>query len=253
MHISVKKKIINMKVSPETTPQERSQLTLKLSKRNAILAQKLREKRNLASRAEMLERLARINFKNYQNFSLEEKFQFAANGYCFRNNPNVPAIEICETTIKTAKGMGKGIIVGKAMKELPPGFIILYSYDRIEEKRGRGIQRHYQVQISGKRYMYLHTQPDSRHKYRLANFINAALPEEAEPEKCLSVISEQNMKKVQCKLQWTTKDVSAATKLRFPAHVIVLDTIPQGNELLMRYGSLHRLKPCKRATRRLCG
>jgi len=237
----------------EVTHQERSQLTKKLNKRNAILAQKLREKRNLASQADMLERLARINFENYQKFNLEEKFQFAANGYCFGNNPNVPAIEICETTIKTPKGMGKGIIVGKAMKELPPGFIILYSYDRIEGKRGHGIQRHYQVQLSGRRYMYLHTQPDSRYKYGLANFINAALPDDADLGKCLSVISEQNMKKIQCKLQWTTKDVSAATKLRFPAHVIVLDTIPQGHELLMRYGSLHRLKPPKEATRKVRG
>jgi len=101
--------------------------------------------------------------------------------------------------------------------------------------------------------MYLHTQPDSRYKYGLANFINAALPDDADLGKCLSVISEQNMKKIQCKLQWTTKDVSAATKLRFPAHVIVLDTIPQGHELLMRYGSLHRLKPPKEATRKVRG
>jgi len=233
------------KTNSEINRDEYSQHKKKLNKRNAILARKLREKRNEASQADMLNRLARINFQNYQSFSVEEKFQFAAKGYCFKNNPTIPAIEMCETTIKTPKGMGKGVIVGKALKELPPGFIILCSYDRIEKKPGRGIQRHYQVEIKGKKYMYLHTKPDPRYAYGLANFINSALNRKADPDICLHTTTSQNMKKAQCKLRWTTKGVTPETKARFPAHVIVLDTIPQGNELLMKYGSKHILKARK--------
>jgi hypothetical protein len=216
----------------------------KLSQRKKRTARKLREKRIEISKADILKRLPSINFRNYQKFNLEEKFQFAANGYCFKNNPNIAAIEIFETTIKTSKGMGKGVKVGKAMKELPPGFIILCSYDRIINKPGRHIQLNYQVNITGNRYMQLHTQPDPRRAYGLLNFINTALPRKADPEKSLSTITDQDMKKNQCKLRWTIKGVAPKTKARFPAHAIVLDTIPQGDELLMKY-KLHKPKTLK--------
>jgi len=64
------------------------------------------------------------NLQNYVLMSMDEKFDFALRGYCFENNPDVPAIEICTTTLDAPEDRRRGVQVGKALRFLPKGFII---------------------------------------------------------------------------------------------------------------------------------
>jgi len=113
------------------------------------------------------------NLKKYRKMSMDQRFDFALGGFCFANNPEVPAIQLCTTTLDAPEDRRRGVRVGEALPFLPEGFIILYSEIGRSDLPEDGIQRFYQVGIKGGRCMQIHTDPDPKKIHGLANFINA--------------------------------------------------------------------------------
>ena len=105
--------------------------------------------------------------------------------------------------------------------------------------KSTGIQRFYQVEIPGNRYLQLDLMPVN--ESGRANFINSALRPKDNLDEALSVQTSQNMKEVQCELIWSKTGFSKRMKERYPAYVKVIKAIPQGDELLMRYGSSYKM------------
>jgi len=181
------------------------------------------------------------NEELYSTFDINQRIAFAANGYCFDHQPDIPAIELFTTTIITEPGRNRGIRVGKALERLPPGFIILYSMENITNTPADGIQRQYQVYLPGNRYMQIHTEPST--PFGLANFINSTIPKEGNPASLLTEITDQNMKVAQCELTYSThRNISPENKNLYPAYVKVKREIPQGHELLMSYGPSYHFR-----------
>jgi hypothetical protein len=208
----------------------------KITKRNIARAKKARTERNHA--LEMAS-LRFDNLERYKSMKMRGKICFARNGYSFANNPNEPAIEIFETGLDTPEGMNRGIRVGKGFPELPANFIILYSHNKVNTKKSTDNQRHYQVEIVGKQYISLHTEPTE--PFGLANFINCALQPSANPATAISPITNQDMRQAQCELKRSQTGFSKEMREKYPSYVKTMKKIPQGHELLMRYGSSHRL------------
>ena len=179
------------------------------------------------------------NLKKYRKMSMDKKFDFALGGYCFANNPGVPAIQLCTTTLDAPEGRRRGVQVGEALPFLPKGFIILYSEIGRSDLPEDGIQRFYQVGIKGGRCMQIHTDPAKIHG--LANFINAGSVSTKPGKVLLRPDLPQNMAIAQCTLhKSTTGQLSPAYREEFPAYVQTAENIPQGHELLMMYGSAHK-------------
>ena len=179
------------------------------------------------------------NLKKYRKMSMDKKFDFALGGYCFANNPGVPAIQLCTTTLDAPEGRRRGVQVGEALPFLPKGFIILYSEIGRSDLPEDGIQRFYQVGIKGGRCMQIHTDPTKIHG--LANFINAGSVSTKPGKVLLRPDLPQNMAIAQCTLhKSTTGQLSPAYREEFPAYVQTAENIPQGHELLMMYGSAHK-------------
>jgi hypothetical protein len=222
------------------TPKRIREIVQKIWKfRNDRKNANRKAKKAKAAAEEFSARLKRINLRNYRKMSLQEKFEFAAGGYRFTNNPGEPCIKIGQTNLRTPPGRNRGVRVGLALDELPEGFVILYSHYSISTTPSRNEQRHYQVGLPGGRYMKIHTRPTE--PFGLANFINSALPGDTSIEVALDPVVGQNMKNAQCVLKHTIQGVTADLKERFPAYVQTMQAIPQGHELLMRYGSSYRL------------
>jgi hypothetical protein len=179
------------------------------------------------------------NLKKYRKMSMDKKFEFALGGYCFANNPGVPAIQLCTTTLDAPEGRRRGVQVGEALPFLPKGFIILYSEIGRSDLPEDGIQRFYQVGIKGGRCMQIHTDPTKIHG--LANFINAGSVSTKPGKVLLRPDLPQNMAIAQCTLhKSTTGQLSPAYREEFPAYVQTAENIPQGHELFMMYGSAHK-------------
>jgi len=197
------------------------------------------KKRRLAARRF---RLPWDNLKRYNAMSIDEKFEFALGGYRFPNNPGVPAIKLCRTVLNAPEDKKRGVMVGEALPHLPKIFIILYSKKSITTVPAGGIQRFYQIGISGKRYMQIHTRPCTRHG--LANFVNAAVGRDVDLTIALSEETTQNMKRAQCSLQRSTSGrICQAYREAYPAYLRVDRPVDRGQELLMIYGSSFKLSP----------
>jgi len=181
------------------------------------------------------------NLKKYRKMSMDQRFDFALAGYCFANNPGVPAIQLCTTTLNAPEGRRRGVQVGEALPFLPEGFIILYSELGRSDLPEDGIQRFYQVGIKGGRCMQIHTDPDPEQIHGLANFINAGSVSTKPGKVLLRPDLPQDMSIAQCTLlQSTTGYLSPAYREKYPAYVRAAENIPQGHELLMMYGSSHK-------------
>jgi len=204
-------------------------------KRNKIRIANAKEKRAVIRAI----KLPWKNLKKYKKMSIDAKFDFALAGYCFDNNPKVPAIEICTTTLDAPEGRRRGVRVGRALPFLPEGFITLYSEIGRSTYPHDGIQRCYQVGIKGGRYLQIHTDPAKVHG--LANFINSGSVS-AKPGRVLPDRDDpQNMTIAQCALyRSTTGYLSQEYRELYPAYVRAEENIPQGHELLMIYGSTHK-------------
>jgi hypothetical protein len=140
------------------------------------------------------------NLKKYRKMSMDKKFDFALGGYCFANNPGVPAIQLCTTTLDAPEDRRRGVQVGEALSFLPKGFIILYSEIGRSDLPEDGIQRFYQVGIKGGRCMQIHTDPDPEQIHGLANFINAGTVSTKPGKILLRPDLPQNMAIAQCTL-----------------------------------------------------
>jgi hypothetical protein len=210
----------------------------KIQKRKKRSAEILREKRKKAREEALAASLAASNRRIYETYNFGQRIEFALNGYCFENNPGVPAIELCETTLNTTEGMGRGVRVGRGFDFLPENFIVLYSMTGTSITPADGIQRLYQVQLGKHRFMQIDTEPTE--PYGLANFINAAVGRDEDLNVALRERTSQNMKVVQCELITSVGHMSLEHQRRFPAYVKVTRPIPRGDELLMLYGSLYR-------------
>jgi len=181
------------------------------------------------------------NLKKYRKMSMDQRCDFAVAGYCFDNNPGVPAIQLCTTTLDAPEGRRRGVQVGEALPFLPEGFIILYSEIGRSDLPEDGIQRFYQVGIKGGRCMQIHTDPDPEKIHGLANFINAGSVSTKPGKVLLRPDLPQDMAIAQCTLhKSTTGYLSPAYREKFPAYVRAAENIPQGHELLMMYGSAHK-------------
>jgi len=173
--------------------------------------------------------------------SMDEKFEFALQGYCFENNPEVPAIEICTTTLEAPEGMTRGVQVGEALPFLPEGFIILYSEIGRRDTPEDGIQRFYQIGIKGGLCMQIHTDPDTENIHGLANFMNSGSVSATRRKSKPGPDDAQDMTVAQCALyKSTTGNLSLEYREEYPAYVRVVENIPRGHELLMIYGTSHR-------------
>ena len=51
------------------------------------------------------------NLKTYNSWLVPDKLAFAMNNYRFPNNPDVPAVELFESTIRMNEGISRGIKV----------------------------------------------------------------------------------------------------------------------------------------------
>jgi len=222
--------------SPDNTNHDNKRNNSRDAQRKKLKAEKnmTREKQ----RAEH-ERIRSDNLIKYNSMSLPAKIRFACAGYCFRNNPSEPAVELSTTTMKTAEGMNRCVIAGPALPELPIGFIILYSHYEISEEESTDIQRRYQVSLHTKKIMKIHTEPAT--KYGLANFINCAQNENRGKKKKKMTSSEQNMCLANCELVRSQQGLNKRMRKKYPAYVKVTKPIAPGDELLMHYGNSYRM------------
>ena len=206
-----------------------------MEKRRKIDANKARLKYQLKKAREQQQ--ARL--RRYEQLNLRGKIEYAENGYRFGDEE--PAIELCQTIFNAPENMGRGIRVGKSLGKLPIGFMILYSHYEKTAELATDIQRFYQVAIPGNLYMRCHNNQVAA--YGLANFINSALRRKDDVSLALraNAVTQQNMKKSQCDLVWSTSGFDDQLKDTYPAYVKVVKPIPQGHEVLMRYGAKYRL------------
>jgi hypothetical protein len=199
--------------------------------------QKRKERKEEAYRV----RLSRVMMEKYQNFSLEEKLQFALDGYRFKNHLLPPPIKLSKSFFKCEPGRDRGILVTSSFPELPEGFIILFSKRSITLRKSTGLQSSYQIALPGNRYLQTHTQPFKKHG--LANFVNAAISKKSKRPVELQTPTEQNMKESQCRLVYTKAKSIKKYKKKFPVYIKTIRAIPQGHELLLpsNYGGKHKV------------
>jgi hypothetical protein len=188
-----------------------------------------------------LRREAAENLLRYESFGMEEKIAFARNNYCFPDNP-CPAIIYCKTSLKTEKGMDKGVKAHKLFPYLPVGFILLFSKLQVlDEPTEDEFLKNYQAGLSGGRYLIMNPEPTEAHG--MGNFVNCPLRRKQTPDDDQKWTSKkQNMKVAQCRLIRSTSNIMSEANLEeFPAYLKVVKKILPGRELLASYGSSFRV------------
>jgi len=173
---------------------------------------------------------------------MPRKIQLGLDKYKFDSSPDVPTIEIFQTTIRMKSGMRQGIRAGSAMPRLPEGFIILYAWHTIADQESDiEIQRCYTGQLPHGKFMYMYTDLTDDIKYGLGNLINCVIKydkkKSVEYKNAVTRIKRQNVGKANCKMTHTKEcDVGEDLFRLHPAYVKTSQIIPKGNELLMPRG-----------------
>ena len=184
-----------------------------------------------------LRRLQIANRKKYEKLLINEKYQFALDGYAFPHDTTMKAIEMDITLMKTQAGFDRCIRVGKAFDKLPKGFVILFSHWSITDVPfTTGIPHKYQVSLPYRKYLQPHQ--DRVEPYGVAQFINCCVS----PNSPAIVLGGQDMRVAQCKfITRMTSYLRPELKKISPAYVKTTAEIPQGNELLLpsNYGGRH--------------
>jgi len=183
------------------------------------------------------------NLKTYLKWKFRAKLKFAKNGYCFDPERKKPAIKIFTTTIRTVKGMSKGVQATKVLPYLPVGFLILFSFhSKVSKFVDKGVQKYYQIQVG--KIVYL-IDPEPRTKYGLANFVNAAVESSSHKTKkyrrALWKITKQKMHIPNVKFKVANSRNGRICRLRYPVYYTVTKVIKPGEELLVEanYGGEH--------------
>ena len=96
-------------------------------KRTKEESAKRKLKRQGVPTAKSLKKMHSKNLRAYSKMKLNQKYEFAFRGYTFEKYPNHKAIYLDVTNMATEQGYNRCIRAGTAFKELPPGFIILFS------------------------------------------------------------------------------------------------------------------------------
>lgn len=188
-----------------------------------------------------MEKRRSSNLELYKKMKMSGKIRFARNGYCFLNNPGEPAIIMAKTLLETSEGMDRGIRVGSGLPKLPVGFLIFYSHYEIsdQDQESNDTQSLYQVGLKNGKVMKVHTEPTE--DYGLANFINSTMRSGKKQNGNPIPDGLQDLRISNCELIQSQSGLSKATKKKYPAYVKVTRSIPQGHELLMRYGSGYKI------------
>ena len=178
------------------------------------------------------------NLKTYNSWLLPDKLAFAMNNYRFPNYPDVPAIEVFESTIRMSEGMSRGIKVGEALPYLPKNFILALAWHSIVDTPSSDpIQSCYQVKLPHKRILLLETSVVPDHTYGLGNLVNAAISHtnrnSAEYQSAVHEITDQNLGDAQCIFAYPK---NRNLKNLHPSYVKVVRDVPRGHELLMPRG-----------------
>jgi len=222
--------------SPENKKSDQKKIVDRDIKRKKAKAERIKAKK---IQKKETENIRSANLGKYKKMNMSDKIRFARAGYRFFNNSSEPAIELSTTSLETSEGMDRGIKVGKGLPFLPIGFIILYSYLEIVKEKSTDIQRCYQVSLHGGKIMKVHAEPTT--EYGAANFINSVQRSIMEDDEKSCTAGIQNMKIANCELVLSQRGLSKIMRQKYPAYVKVIRNIPQGHELLMRYGTSFNL------------
>ena len=175
------------------------------------------------------------NLKTYNYWLLPDKLVFAMNNYRFPNNPDVPAVEVFESTIKMIEGMSRGIKVGEALSYLPKNFILALAWHSIVDTPSTDpIQSCYQVKLPRERILLLETSVIPDRSYGPDNLVNAAISHtnrnSAEYQSAVHEITDQSLGDAQCIFAYPK---SSNLKNLHPSYVKVVRDVPIEHELLM--------------------
>ena len=138
-------------------------------KRNQKAYAKKKLKKQQAA-ARIIDEMQSENLRTYLSMNLNQKYEFAFNGYIFDKYPNHPAIYLSTTNMPTDPRFNRCVRAGSAFKKLPPEFIILFSTLEIPDEQSDGDAALYQVELHNGKYLQPHTDPCT--PYGLAQFIN---------------------------------------------------------------------------------
>jgi len=183
------------------------------------------------------------NIIMYKNWSLRKKVKFAQQGYCFTNDKTKPVIRYFTTSLKTVRGMSRGVQATNVLPYLPIGFLIMFSWSTREpEFTTEGIQQYYQVGIGNSVYM-VHPEPCTA--YGMANFVNCAIESShtgtRKYRNSLRRITGQEMHIPNVHLTVANWVNGKIMKTRFPFYYSVIKEVKPWEELLMlpKYGGDH--------------
>jgi hypothetical protein len=220
----------------DETADEQRCVRRKIDKRNAKRGEIKKKDRDI----EREENVPLKNLARYRRMTLDQKVEFALAGYVFKNNKRAPAIELCTTRLDAPEDMRRGVKVGKGLPFLPVGFLILFSKASVTRKPQNGVQRFYQVGLTGGRVMQVHTERVEKHG--LANFINAPARRGTRFIRASDGDLHQDLTIANCTLkQNTSQYMCDEYRERFPAYVTVNFAIKPGEELLYHYGASYKL------------
>ena len=199
-------------------------------KRNKKDYEKRKLKKQQAA-ARIIDEMQSENLRAYLRMNLNQKYEFAFNGYIFDKYPNHPAIYLGTTNMTTEDRFNRCVRAGTAFKKLPPEFIILFSTLEVTDEESDGDAARYQVELLGGGYLQPHTDPCT--PYGLAQFINCCLSSRS----ITDWIQGQSMQTKQCKfITQLHPDLREDYKAISPAYVKVTSSIKPDDELLLPSG-----------------
>jgi hypothetical protein len=206
-------------------------------KRNKRKYEKKKLKKQQAA-ARIIDEMQSENLRTYRRMNLNQKYEFAFNGYIFDKYPNHPAIYLSTTNMTADPRFNRCVRAGSAFKKLPPEFIILFSTLEVTDGQSDGDAALYQVELLNGGYLQPHTNPCTL--YGLAQFINCCLSSRS----LTNWIQGQSMQTKQCKfITQLHPDLREDYKAISPAYVKVTSNIKPDDELLLPsgYGDRRRI------------
>ena len=207
-------------------------------KRTKKASAKRKLKRQGVPTAKSLKEMHSKNLRAYSKMKLNQKYGFAFCKYFFEKYPNHKAIYLDVTNMTTQQGYNRCIRAGTEFKELPPGFIIVFSKLAVTDVMSTGDAARYQVKLTDTSFLLPHRYPCT--PYGLGQFVDCCLSSNS----AIEWMEGQNMKTKQCEIiNKIGHRLRPDYKNLSPAYVKVISKIKQDDELLLPsgYGGRQRI------------